>query len=454
MTTRKYLAAGAAFAVLACASGAWAQSPPAAPDGLGDAAPAVEAPPPPPPSGFVSDAIAAGHLLLDVRARYELVDQKKTATLRNNAEAYTIRTRIGWETADWNGLKGLVEFEDVRILGEHFAVNVPGATTPPLNGAIKAIYPLVNDPQVTELNRAQVTWTPSAALSVVAGRQRILIDDQRFIGSVGWRQDEQTFDGVKADYAIGRFKATYAYLWKVNRILGEARDWDSDSHLFNATWSPSEAVRLEGFVYALDFSNSAANSSITSGLKASGKTWVGLYQLAYNATYAKQSEYRSNTAPYNLAYWGGDVTGLFDIYSLKLSYESLEGNGTRGFTTPLATTHLFNGWSDAFVQPLGGNKSFVDGLEDLNLTFNSKPRFRFTYFFNSDFILRYHDFKDQRTGADLGKEWNAQFLAAITTKLSVAVKYADFERAATVPVGTAAPPPSRTKVWFTVQYTL
>ena len=459
MTIRRGLTAGAALAVLAFASGALAQTEPVPPatDGLADAAPAEAVAPAPvaaPAAGTISDAIAAGHLLLDMRARYELVDQKKTAVLRNNAEAYTLRTRIGWETADWNGFKGLVEFEDVRILGEHFAVNVPGATTAPLNGASKAIYPVVNDPQVTELNRAQVTWTPSAALSIVAGRQRILIDDQRFVGSVGWRQDEQTFDAVKADYAIGRFKATYAYLWKVNRILGEARDWDSDSHLFNATWSPAEALRLQGFIYALDFSNSLPNSSVTSGIKASGKTWVGLYQLAYAATYAKQGKYRSNTAPFDLTYWGGDVTGTFDVYSLKLSYESLEGNGTRGFTTPLATTHLFQGWADAFVLPLGGNKSFVDGIEDLNLTFNAKPRFKFTYLFNTDWTLRYHDFDDQRTGANLGREWDAQVTAVINPKLSVALKYADFEREATVPVGTAAPPPSRTKVWFTVQYTL
>src|SRR5206468_7229217 len=135
-----------------------------------------------------------------------------------------------------------------------------------------------------------------------------------------------------------------------------------------------------------------------------GKTWVGLYQLAYNATYARQSEYRGNSAPFDLDYWGADAAGTFDIYTAKLAYESLEGNGARGFTTPLATTHAFQGWADAFVLPLGGNKSFVDGIEDLNLTLNVKPRFKLTYFFNTDIIVRYHDFNAQRTGADLGHE--------------------------------------------------
>lgn len=476
LTTRKgVLRFGALLGTLAWAGAAQAQEPAAEPaaatpaedglsagDGLGaeGVTPTPEAPPPvevaaPAAAPTISEAIAGGKLLLEARARYEYVDQKNTPALSKDAEAFTIRARLGWETADWNGLRGLIEFEDVRQAGpEHYAVNVPGATTPPLNGADKARYPVINDPEVTELNRLQLTWTPSAALQMVAGRQRILIDDQRFVGNVGWRQDEQTFDALRADVAWGRFKATYAYVAHVNRILGEARDWDSDSHLLNATWSPAESLRLQGFVYALDFGNSAANSSITKGVKASGKLWLGLYQVAYNATFAQQSDYRSNTPAYDLDYLGLDLAGTFDIYTLKASWESLEGNGTRGFTTPLATTHAFQGWSDSFVQPLGGNKGFVDGIKDANLTLNVKPRFRYAYWFNTDIIVRYHDFDSERTGADLGRELNVQVQAAITPKLSVALKYADFEREALVPPGSAAPPPSRTKVWFTLEYKL
>ncbi|KRA61683.1 hypothetical protein ASD79_06090 [Caulobacter sp. Root655] len=461
--SRGMLRCSVAFCALTLGGTAFAQAAPepvpavAEPAGEAVAEPvadAVEPPPPPAPPPTFSDQVAAGKLILEVRARYESVDQTKTATLTDDASAFTIRTRLGWETAEFHGVKGLIEFEDVRQAGsEHYAVNVPGAATPPLNGADKAKYPVVNDPDVTELNRAQLTWTPSAALQVTAGRQRILLDDQRFVGNVGWRQDEQTFDAVRADLALGRFKATYAYVTHINRILGELRDWDSDSHLLNVTWSPAEALRLQGFVYALDFGNSAVNSSLTKGVKASGKTWVGLYQLAYNATYAKQSEYHGNTPNFDLAYFSGDVAGTFDIYTVKASYESLEGNGTRGFTTPLATVHAFQGWSDAFVSP-GGNKSFIDGIEDANLSFNAKPRFKRTYFFNTDILVRYHDFNDQRTGADLGREWDLQFTAAITPKLSIQLKYADFQREKTVPLGTATPPASRTKAWFTLEYKL
>jgi hypothetical protein len=438
------------------------------PDGLGEGPPAAAPPPepaaaapepaiaqPPPAAPTITDAVAAGHLILEMRARYEFVDQMKTAVLTRNAEAYTLRTRLGWETADWNDLRALVEFEDVRLIGpEHYQVNVPGATTPPLNGADKVKYPLINDPKVTELNRLQLTWTPSPTLIAVLGRQRILIDDQRYIGNVGWRQDEQTFDAVRVDFAWRRFRLTYAYLFRINRILGELRDWDSDSHLVNLTWSPAEQLRLQAFVYALDFENSRPNTSITRGVKASGKTWVGLYQLAYNASWARQSDYHHATAPYDLDYWSADLAANFDIYTAKVAYEQLNGNGTRGFSTPLGTTHSFQGWADAWVMPLGGNKSFIDGIKDLNFTANVKPRFKLPYFYNTDILVRFHHFNDQRTGVHLAREWDAQVVAAITPKLSAALKFADFKRVDTVPRGTAAPPPSRTKVWFTLEYRL
>ncbi|MET0545578.1 MAG: alginate export family protein [Caulobacterales bacterium] len=397
----------------------------------------------------ITDAIMAGKPIFEVRGRFEGVDQTGIA---NKGESATLRTRLGWETAEWNSFKALLEFEDVRQIGpEHYVINVPGATTPSLNGVTG--YPIINDPEGTELNRLQLTWKPSANFSATGGRQRILIDDQRFIGNVGWRQDEQTFDGVRMDGSLGKFKATYAYLSHINRILGEERDWDSDSHLFNATYALAEPLKLQGFVYALDFSNSAANSSITMGAKASGKTWLSLFQVAYNATYAEQKDYRHNTPDYDLTYYGGDIAATFDIYTAKIGFESLEGNGTRGFTTPLATTHAFQGWADAFVSP-GGNKSFVQGIEDLNFTVQMKPRFKFTYLFNPDFMIRYHDFNSERTGESIGSEWDLQATASITKQLSILLKYANFEREAPTTVGGTPLPADREKFWVSFEYKL
>ena len=449
---------GVAAAALLWSSTSWAQAatavvevaaadPPAAEAGA-DPEPEPEvAPPPAPPT--TAESILRGKPIFEVRARYEDVDQ---AGLARQAQAFTLRTRAGWETAEWRGLKGLIEFEDVRpIGGELYNVAVPGVVGGSLNG--KTLYPIINDPEVTELNRAQITWTPSAMAMFTVGRQRILIEDQRFVGNVGWRQDEQTFDAARADLAYGRWKATYAYVGGVNRILGQARDWDSDSHIGTLTYSWSEPLRVQGFAYLLDFKNAAPNSSATYGAKASGKTWVGLFQVAYNATYANMKDYGHNAADFSFDYWGADVAGTFDIWTVRASYESLEGDGTRGFFTPLATSHAFQGWADAFAA-VSGNKTFVDGIRDANLQVTAQPRWRSTYLFNLQFIARYHDFEAERTGAHLGREWDFQGIAAITANLSGGIKYARFKRDTSVPVGTAAPPASRTKWWFFLEYRL
>lgn len=424
------------------ATGAYAQ----------DDAEEAAAPQPPPPPPTITDAIMGGKLILEARMRYENVDQ---AGIALEADAFTLRTRLGWETAEWNSLRGLVEFEDVRQLGsENYNIAVPGPGGASLNG--KTMYPIVNDPEVTELNRLQLVWTPSGMFNATVGRQRVLFEDQRFVGNVGWRQDEQTFDAARVDVAYGKFKANYAYVDKVNRILGEMRDWRGETHLFNAYWSPAEALKLQGFYYGLQFDNSPINSTKTLGARATGGTWVGNFKVAYAATFATQEPHENNPAAagagFELDYYQAEIAATVDIWTARLNYEVLEGDGLRGFTTPLATTHAFNGWSDAFIQA-GANKSHVDGIEDFNIGVVWRPRWRFTYWQNTEVLVRYHDFDAERTGYALGSEWDAQVTAAITPKLSFLVKYADFERAATPPVG-APPPASRRKAWLSLEYRL
>lgn len=442
----KAWAASVGAAVLASAGQAWAE-------------PAAPPPDPDPVTGSVADsitgAIAAGRLLLDVRGRWEHVDQTRTAVLKDAADAYTVRTQLGWETGAWNGVKALLEFQNVSHLGPmDYAVNPPGATTPPLNGAAKARYPLVNDPDETELNRLQLAWSPLREFTATLGRQRILIDDQRFIGNVGWRQNEQTFDAARADFAVMGVSGTYAYLARVNRILGPASDWTSDSHLLNLAYAAAPPIRLEGFVYALAFSNSPINSSLTEGARFTGGAPLGPLLLAYGGTWAEQHQYHSGPTPkFSLPYWDVNLAASWKALTGKVDYEVLGGNGVRGFTTPLATIHGFDGWADAWTAP-GGNKSFVDGLKDLSGGLAWRPPIRARWLSAPELAAVYHDFHDDRTGAGLAHELDLQATAAFTRQLSGLVKFARFQRNGAVPAGTAAPPPSRTKVWIGFEYRL
>lgn len=376
--------------------------------------------------GSLSEAITAGKPILEVRVRYETVDQ---ANFAETASAFTARTRLGWESGAWNGLKGLVEFEDVRQLG-------PEDYNSTLNG--KAVYPVIADPEVTELNRLQLSWTPNKTFSGTLGRQRIVLDDQRFVGAVGWRQDEQTFDAVRADVSVGKLKATAAWLGAINRVFGEGADWDSDSWIVNAAYAGPDAFKPTAFVYALDFDNAAANSSVTWGVRVAGRGKAGAVALAYAASYARQSDYASNPADFDLDYWMVEGSATYGIATLKANFESLEGNGAKGFATPLATLHAFQGWADVFLA------TPANGIEDASVSLALAPRI--TALPKLQFMVVAHSFQAQRGGADLGDEIDVQVAAPLTKRLSGVIKYADYDGVPGFP--------SRQKIWVGVDFKL
>ncbi|MGA9659968.1 MAG: alginate export family protein [Asticcacaulis sp.] len=384
----------------------------------------------------LSAALAASKPIIDSSLRYEGVDQQD---FRHHANALTWRNRLGLQTGDFHHFKALVEFENVTALTGDY-----NSTT---NG--KALYPTVPDPEVTELNRAQIMWTPTAATSLTVGRQRIILDDARFIGNVGWRQDEQTFDGVRLDVGFGKLKVTGAYLSKINRVLAETRDWDSDSLILNASYDINKALKLTVFDYALDFRNAAASSTQTVGVRATGAGEIGALKLAYVAQYASQSDYRNNPANFTLEESMLEVAATYKIATFRVNYESLGGNGTVGFVTPLGTVHAFQGWSDVF-SGTGGNKTLAAGIDDLSVslsvalpTWSSAPVFKMP-----KAGLIYHDLKTGRDSADIGTELDAVATAGLTKNLSLLVKYASFD-----PAGPAFPA-ARTKTWIMLQYKL
>lgn len=369
-------------------------------------------------------ALTGGKPLLEMRLRYEGVDQ---AGFAKDAAAVTLRTRLGYETGSWNNLKALAEVEDVRPLGpQDFNSTTNGRTS----------YPVVPDPEGTELNRLQLTWTPSKTLTATLGRQRILLDDQRFVGPVAWRQDEQTFDAARADVAMGDFKFTAAWLDRVNRVFAESADWRSDSWLVNASYGGLSAVKPTAFLYALDFDNAPASSSLTYGVRVTGKRKVGGVRLTFAGAYARQTDYGNNPARFDLDYWMAETAATWGVATLKANYESLEGDGRRGFATPLATLHAFQGWADVFLT------TPANGIEDANLSLALTPKIEGLPPFALMVVA--HDFKAQRGGADLGDEIDVQLTAPLTKRLTGLVKYADYDG---IP-GYA----SRTKLWVGVDF--
>lgn len=376
----------------------------------------------------IGDAIAAGKPILEVRPRFEFVDQP---SLGKDAEAFTVRTRLGWRTATWNDFAALVEVEDVRRLGgERYNTTINGKTA----------YPVIADPDVTELNQLWVSWKPTNDFGATFGRQRINLDDQRFVGGVGWRQDEQTFDAVRADAKVGPVAFTVAYVDHVNRIFAERLDWSSDSWLVNAGFAGTPQLKPTAFVYALDFGNSAANPSTTYGLRVTGGAPLGGVNWAYSGTYAHQTDNAGNPADFALDYWQADLSATAGIVTVRAAYESLEGDGARGFATPLATLHAFQGWADVFLN------TPANGVNDANLTLVVRPPIEAPHLSKVQFTAKFHDFEAERGGADLGEEIDLMAQAQFTHRLSGFIKYADYNGVAGLP--------SRRKLWFGFDFKL
>jgi hypothetical protein len=256
----------------------------------------------------------------------------------------------------------------------------------------------VLDPKGTDLNIAALTYSGLKDTTIVGGRQRIIRGNARFIGNVGWRQNEQTYDALSANYKGSNFSANYAYIDRVNRIFGPdagtpTEKFKSDSHLVDAAYTMSDALSVSVYGYFLDFKNAAALSSQTIGARVAGAPKVGNFAITYAAEYAQQEDYGDNTNNLDADYMLGELGFKWDVFGLKAGYEVLEGTGVLGeqFVTPLATLHAHNGWADVFVATPS------DGLQDLYLKGTAK-------FLKGTWTLVLHDFSADNGSASYGQE--------------------------------------------------
>ena len=169
--------------------------------------------------------------------------------IEEDALASLLKTRLSFKSGDYQGLKLYVEVDDVTAIGEE-NYNSTG------NG--NSEYPVVADPLGTEVNQAKLEYS-SGEFTFTGGRQRILHDNQRFVGGVAWRQNEQTYDGYRLQFGkTAPFKFDYSFVYNVNRIFGENSpnsDLDGQLHLVNASYKVAEGHKVSGFAYLYDFEN-------------------------------------------------------------------------------------------------------------------------------------------------------------------------------------------------------
>ena len=390
----------------------------------------------------LSNLFTQGKPILDARYRFENVDQNNDL---RDANAQTLRTRAGFQSGQWYGLSGLLEVDNVSRIGDD-------AYNSTRNGQKE--YAVVADPDGTEVNQALLRYDHKLG-SAVLGRQRINLDNQRFIGSVAWRQNEQTFDGALTQLKpLDGLTLSYAYLDQVNTVFGpdngrydnvtNPANIDGHSHLINAQYVFMPQLTATAYSYLLDLDNIALAptavegtlSSQTSGLRLNGV----VAGVSYALEYAQQKDYGDNPLELDSEYYLAELGYTLKGVQLKAGYEVLggdNGNGNRAFQTPLATKHAFQGWADQFLT------TPADGIEDAYVGVTAP-------LLGGTLQAWYHDFSTEQGSDEYGNEIDLSYAHPIpgVKGLVGLLKYATYDsddKARTVDTD---------KVWLQLQYSL
>ncbi len=358
----------------------------------------------------LSETLTTGKVSGELRYRYEWVDQEGVA---DKARASTLRTQLGYTTGDFHGVGGFLQFEDVHVVGnERYNSTINGLTQ----------YPVVADPASTEINQSYLSYQGLPETTLKYGRQVIVYDNQRFVGNVGWRQNEQTYDGFTLNTTVlPATNIAYAHITNVNRIFSERHptlsDVKIDADFFNLAYKGLKPVSMVGYGYLLDYQPAqpfpVTASNKTLGLRFDGGYALGAAKLLYTAEYAKQSKYADGVssidAHYTYAMLGAGLGGV----QIKFNYELLSGDGTYGFATPFATLHAFNGWADKFLT------TPKDGIKDIFVSAGGAVQ-------STQLLLVYHNFSSDYFDYHYGTEWDAQASRKVGKLLTLTAKFAAY----------------------------
>jgi hypothetical protein len=372
----------------------------------------------------------------DFRARYETVEQ----TGKLEAESLTLRSRVGvrFKPADTR-FSFLAEIEN----------NITLAGDDDRNTSLDPLpqYATINDPDFTELNRAQLTFKPDDSFSFIVGRQYLGFDGNRIIGSPGWRQDKNSFDAAMMTFERGAFEASYVYSWQINRGPGTDYDWDMDSHLFHAGYDVNPALKLSGFVYLIDMTETGRGnlSNTTYGARLTGSTDLGEFGVSYDLLVAAQNDSGSATASFDNTLIDSGIAFSRNGARLALGYDVVSGDGTFAFANPLAANHGTAGWADVFHG--GGRAAPADGLEDFHVEVSYGASVDSSAIESWRAGLIWHDFQSENTSNSLGEEFDLFVRLDFSNDMTLSFEMADYDGP-----DAAYAPADRTKYWVSLGY--
>ena len=373
----------------------------------------------------IEDALKFGNggaVKIDLNTRYENVNQynvtnpvlngQPAAQQPKTANANTARLRLGLLSPLFYSLQGYAEYEGVYAMQSDY-----NSTRNSKTG-----YSTIADPYINELDQLWLSYAGITDTLIKGGRQRIKLDDDRFIGNVGWRQLEQTYDSALiTNKSIHNLAINVGYIGNVKTFT--SNNANINAPILNVNYKLGDYGNLIGYGYWLGYTQQAnyTNSNQTYGLRLTNYQKPGdtlkvsdNYGLLYTAEWSIQSDYQNSPQTYTVNRY--NLMGGFTahIFSFQGAMEQLDGVGqNKTFITPLGTNHAFQGWADQFlVTP-------KDGIRDIFGTLT-------TTIDKGDVALTgvYHAFYDDTGNVHYGDEWDFMATKKFGKHYTLLAKYA------------------------------
>jgi hypothetical protein len=449
------------------------------------------------------DAIKDGKHMTNFRLRYENIDQESfqgttaAAKKQENASALTLRSLVGWQTAPYKNFSFGLQITDVHEFNDNF--NDRRENQPEHNNGTafasleKRKYPNVVDPGFTDVNQAFVDWTGIKNTRVRLGRQQLILDNSRFVGDIGFRQNMQVFDGVSIlNKSIPDTELFAAHFDQVRQITTELRQGNID--ILNAKYriSPSESVI--GYGYFIDSPNLGQNGGNPAAIATAAQGGNGLggssdlpasatnvnpsrtdassktfgarldgvrkiddsWKVLYTAEYAKQDDYAGGNPLIDAYYYKFGGGAMYDVWSLRIDQEKLSSNdGKYGFQTPMGTNHLFQGWADHFLAT--PRQGIIDTFITFAGSIEKAKLYAEYHVFKSDedFQSLGHTAVRPNLGVKYGTEFDASVAYPFTDKFMGKLEYAKFNESDVygTTLQNAARKGDKEMFWVTAMYT-
>ena len=351
----------------------------------------------------------------DIRLRYQNLDSD---SFPETGEALTLRFLGTLEAKIFDKTYILGEVEGVTAFIDEYD---DGSGQSPL-------LPFIPDPEGVELNRLQLITEVVPKTRITAGRQRVALDDSRFIGAFPFRQNGQTIDAIRVENkALGRGVLDVGYFNKVHRPLGADSPkgvFEGDSFYVNYNVG-TPIGRFSAFHYAADLeTDPLADTPLNASSKTTGARVLGRrdwddFSLVWEASYAQQSDYADSPIDYKADYALLELSVKPGSFDFRVRGELLGTDNGFAVQTPLGSLHKFQGFTDKFFTTPG------EGVRDYSVL----ARYRFGAmgpFSNVETFARHHWFEADSDGRSYGRELDLSIKAKLN-KTGLALEYANYK---------------------------